>query len=374
MKVMHVIHGLNTGGAETLVKEYVLGFNKDKFDVTLLCFEHIKESPYEKILKKNNIKVIYISDYMKYNNKKGILYKIINHFQKFILVKRIIRNENPEILHTHLPINRYIKFAKPKKKTKIFHTVHSAPKALWDFEIKARKKDFYAAKWLREKYNMTFICLHDEMKNEVNTMFNTNTSLVLNNGIDFSRFENAISKEEIRKKINIPNNAFVIGHVGRFSRVKNHTFIVDVFKEIYNKNRNSFLLLIGTGEEKEKIINKLNELKLNNNYLILENRTDIPDLLNAMDIFIFPSIYEGLGIALIEAQKMKLPCFISEGVPDGAIISNLVTKLSLDLPEHIWASKIIYYQKPKLVNLNDENWNIKKVINKLENIYLEGIK
>ena len=131
------------------------------------------------------------------------------------------------------------------------------------------------------------------------------------------------------------------------------------------------MLLIGDGPEKEKIEAKLKKFNLDNHYMILSNRNDIPDLLNAMDVFVFPSLYEGLGISLIEAQKMKLPCFVSEMIPEAAIISNLVTKLPLDNDYKKWGDRILGAKKPDKIILNDEAWDIKKVISKLEKIYSE---
>ena len=127
MKIMQFIHGLNTGGAETLVKEYAMNLKNTKYEICILCFEHYEASPYEKLLKEKNIKVIYVCDYMKHYNKKGFFYKCINHIQKYLLIKKTIHKEKPNILHTHLPINSYVKFAKVNKNTKIFHTVHSNP-------------------------------------------------------------------------------------------------------------------------------------------------------------------------------------------------------------------------------------------------------
>ena len=367
LKIMHFIHGLNTGGAETLVKEYALNLKNKNYDIVILCFTHCYDSPYEKLMLENNIKVIYVCDYMKYYNKKSFLFKCINYIQKYLLVKKIIHNENPDVLHTHLPINSYVKFAKPSKNTKIFHTVHSEPKLFWP----NCNKDYKAAKWLVNKYNMRFICLHENMKNEINKMFNVNNSIAIKNGIDFSRFEKDFDRKKIRNDLGINNDFFVIGHIGRFNKVKNHDFLIDVFKEIYLKNKKAYLVMIGVGIEEENIINKLHELDLDNNYVILRNRTDIPELLSIMNVFIFPSLYEGLGISLIEAQKMKLPCFVSDRVPDGAIISNLVTKLSLDISSKEWSNIILNYKKPENLILDDEEWDIKKVIDKLERVYLE---
>lgn len=368
MKVMQFIHGLNTGGAETLVKEYALNFDKSVIDVVVLCFEHFNDSPYEKQLEENNIRVIYICDFMKYYNKKNIIFKIINKIERNLLVKKIIRKEKPDIIHSHLLINSYIKFSKPKKDTKIFYTVHSEPKRYWPSN---KNKEYKAAKYLVKKYKMKFICLHEKMKNKIDEMFNVNNSIVLNNGIDFSKYDNLTDKKIMREKLNIPSASFVIGHIGRFTKVKNHEFLIDIFNEVFKRNNKSFLLMIGIGEEKDNIKNKLHKLGLDNHYLILSNRDDIPDLLNSMDVFVFPSIYEGLPISLIEAQKIKLPCFISTNVPDATIISNLVTKISLETTSKKWSEIILSYKIPKTIELNDKEWDIKQIVKRLEKLYMQ---
>ena len=365
-KLMYVIHGLSTGGAETLIKDYALKIDKKNFEVIVLCFEHYEDSPYEKFLNDNGIKVIYISDYMKFYGRKSIFYKIVNRVQFKFYLRKFIHNEKPNILHTNLKINTYIKFARPAKDTKIFYTVHAVPSSFWPNKF---DRDYRAAKWLVKKYAMRFIVLHEEMRKEVNRMFKVSNSVVLNNGIDFEKFDNAISKSESRKKLNISDKFFVIGHIGRLSKVKNHMFLIEVFRGIYQRNHNAFLILVGDGPEKQAIKFRLNEIGLKERYMILSNRSDIPDILSAMDAFVFPSIYEGLGIALIEAQKMKLPCFKSENVPDYAVISNLVTSLSLEDGPSLWANEILDYKYPKEVILNDKDWDMKEVVKKLSELY-----
>lgn len=371
MKIIHFIHGLNTGGAETLVKEYALNFDK-KNSIILLCLHHIPESPYEKILLKNNIRIIFIEDYLPFKKPNAFIKKTINYLSRFLLVKKIIREEDADVLHTHLALNPYVKFAKPRKYTKIFYTVHNEPKKLWS-NTKKDKRDFRAAKWLVKKYNMRFIVLHKKMQDEVNKLFNVNNSIILNNGIDTLQFKKTKKHNNEKNRLNIPNDAYIIGHIGRFSAQKNHEFIVKIFERIVKKKSNAFLLLIGDGTEKDKIENLLNDLDFNDKYIILSNRDDIPELLNIMDIFVFPSEYEGLGIALIEAQEAKLPCFVSDSIPDHAIISNLVTKLSLNNSADCWAEKILGYKYPERIILDDANWDIKQITKKLENIYSEAL-
>lgn len=366
IKVIHIIHGLNTGGAETLVKEYALSIDKSKFIFKIICFDRL-DSPYDKLLKDNNISVLYLSDFININ-RSNYFFKLVYKIKLCYLLKKILQKEKPNILHTHLNINNYIKVIRPSKNIKIYHTIHSETSIVWKKGDLRKKIDFLAAKWLVKNYNMRFIVLHNKMKEEIDLLFNVNNSIVLNNGIDFSRFSIFKDKNMIRKKLKIPNDSFVIGHIGRFIDSKNHLFLIDIFNELYKINKNVFLLMIGSGPNRKNVEDKLKSLNLNN-YLILENRTDIPDLLNSMNCFVFPSFYEGLGIVLIEAQKMKLPCFKSDKVPNYSIISNLVSSLSLEDSPSIWAKEIINFKYPKKVILDDKDWDIKEVMKKLESIY-----
>mgnify|MGYP002623809698 CR=1 FL=1 len=352
------------GGAETLVKEYATKINLSKFDVTLLLLNRL-DSPYEKIVSGRNINVIYVSDYLL--KSKNFFTRKFNHFLRYFYVKKIIHSVSPDIIHTHIVTNTYIRFAKPKKRTKIFHTVHSEPQAYWG---KGKwKKDYRAAKYLVKEYGMRFIALHDKMRLEINELFGVSDTIVLNNGIDFSRFENAKEKSIIRAEIAIPKNAFVLGHIGRFAEVKNHSFVVEIFKILSKKNANAFLLLVGDGVLKTAVEKQLKAEGLFDKCLILSHRTDIPDLLSAMDVFVFPSKYEGLGISLVEAQKMGLPCIVSDTVPKFAQISNLVEWHSLSESAEKWAISICNFSVEKIEWNGLENWDIDLIVKQLEVIY-----
>ena len=371
MKVMQFIHGLNTGGAETLVKDYVLKLDKNKFDIVVLCLEHYEDSPYEKLLEQNNIRVIYVCDLLPLNKSKLFVSRLIRNISRKFIVKKIIKDEKPDILHTHLTINEYIKFAKVRNECRIIHTVHNEPNVLWNNSRK-RQKDFRCAQYLVKHNKMRFIVLHEKMRDEINNLFNTDNAVVLNNGIDFNRFNSKLikNKNKFREELNIPIDALVIGHIGRFNEQKNHPFLVEVFSEVYKKNKDAYLLLIGDGFNKQAIIDKLHKMRLDNNYQILSNRTDIPDLINIMDYFVFPSLFEGLGIVLIEAQKMNTPCFVSDKVPEAASISNLMNVLSLNDSPKKWSETILKYKMPKKIVLNDDDWNMDKIVKRLEDIYL----
>lgn len=375
-KVVHFIHGLNTGGAETLVKDYVLGLDKSKYDVTVLCYQHYN-SPYEEILENAGIKVVYACDNMKLWGKKGIVPKVINHYQLYFEIRKLVHELNPDILHSHLTISTFVKFANLHKTVKLFHTVHSQPKALWNNKNRQRKNDYLAARWLINHRNQRMIVLHDDMKREVDQLFGVNNSIVLNNGIDFSKFDNAKNGPVVRSELGIPQNSFVVGHVGRFSSVKNHRFLINVFAKIYECNKDAFLLMVGSGEEKEQIQKMLDISPMKNNYLILSNRSDIPDIMQAMDVFVFPSLWEGLPVSVIEAQKSGLPCFLSDQVPSFVKVTNLVKFCSLNESAEDWAREILTirdsnYRKKMIDQGGGEvpnTWDMKNVIRKLEQIY-----
>ena len=374
-KVVHFIHGLNTGGAETLVKEYALGLDKSKYDVTILCYQHC-DSPYEEILEKSGVKVVYACDDMKFLGKKGLIPKVINHYQLYFEIKKKLHELKPDILHTHLNLNTYVKFAHLPKNVRFFHTVHSEPKALWNDKSRQRRRDYVDAKWLIKHRNQRMIVLHDAMKREVDQLFGVNNSIVLNNGIDFMKFDNAKIRSEMRSELGIPQTGFVVGHVGRFSKVKNHGFLIKVFSEIYKHNKDAFLLMVGAGEEKERIKQLIENSPLKNSYMILSNRSDVADIMQAMDVFVFPSQFEGLGIVLIEAQKSGLPCFASDQVPSFAKVTNLVKFCSLSAGAEDWAREILKisdsnYRNELIVQGGEvpATWDMKNVIKKLERIY-----
>lgn len=374
-KIVQFIHGLNMGGAETLVKDYVLGFDKEKYDVSVLCYEHCN-SPYEAILRDAGIKVVYVCDDMKLWGKKGIISKVWNYYQLYFEIRKRLRAMQPDILHTHLAVNTYVWFAHLPKTVKLFHTVHTEPGELWFDGHFLRKIDFKATCWLIQHRKQRMIVLHDKMRQEINRLFHISNAVVLNNGIRFSVFERAKSKEEVREALQIPQKAFVIGHVGRFSYPKNHAFLLRVFKEIYACDPNAFLLMVGAGAEKEKYQQQLDCSPMKEHYRILSNRSDVADIMQAMDVFVFPSEFEGLTIALIEAQKSGLPCFVSDAVSADTKVTDLVTFLSLEKDEKEWAREVLKMKdstvRKAFVNNGGEvpvTWDMKQVVKRLENIY-----
>lgn len=367
-KVIEYIGRIQDGGAETLVKDYALLLDKDKFDVFIVCRDIVKSSNVYKTLKENNVNII--SMYHDFDIPERILARIIGPKYVSNKLTKIINKIKPDVIHAHLECLETLYYAKESlNNIKLLFTCHNLPKmCIGDDRLKEKN----ACKYLIEHNNMRIIALHDKMAKEINEMFNINNTVVIRNGIDFNKFRNVKeTKEEIRKSLNISNDAYVVGYVGRFAYQKNPEFTVDVFNELLKKNPNSYLLLIGRGKQEDDLRKQVSKLGIKNNVQILTNRSDIPSLLKAMDVFIFPSRFEGLGIVLIEAQVAGLPCITSNNIPTEAYQSKNITRLSLDAPKNDWVDALL---NPigNIVEYGDiNNYDMSKEIKKLEDLYIK---
>jgi len=372
VKVVEFISSMRMGGAESLVKEYALKLDKTQFQVTVISVEGRSGSPNEAMLDENEVNSIYIDDmirtYRFLPRKLNSLLKII--CQKQILVREL-RKIRPDVLHIHMEIKLAAFIPRSfLKNSAVFYTVHSTPGAMI-----TKLKQGMAIRRMIHKSSLQLVALHESMAEELNAMFGVSNVVVQPNGIDFEKFRNPTkSNLEFRKDVGIPENAFVVGHIGRFRAVKNHAFLVRVFVEVSKRKSDSYLLLIGSGPLEDEVRKQVNDLGLEGRLLILSNRADIPDILNAMDVFLFPSKYEGFPMTLIEAQATGLRCIVSDTIPQQTHLTDNLVALSLDEPPEKWAD-VIFNQSLKgfpLGNLDD--YDINKNIRKLERLYLDAVE
>ncbi len=172
--------------------------------------------------------------------------------------------------------------------------------------------------------------------------------------INARKFEyNEKIREEIRRELRL-GDALTVCHVGRITRQKNPMFLLDIFEEICRMRNDAILLHIGTGEMKEAFEGRVREKKLDERVIMLGERADVAKLLQAGDVFLFPSVFEGFGIALLEAQAAGLPCVISDVIPKEAVITDPVLSLSLDEPAADWAEAVLKVSKtPRRDNYED---------------------
>lgn len=212
---------------------------------------------------------------------------------------------------------------------------------------------------------------------------NTNKSIkIVNNGINLKKFYyDSNLRKYMRNQYKLKDNEIVIGSVGNFNPSKNHTFMIDVLEKIININPNFKLLLVGSGPLEKELKDKANRLKLGDKIVFAGLQNEVNKFYNAMDCFIFPSFYEGLGISIIEAQATGLPSFASKDrVPEEVAVTNLVEFIPLNNNPEKWAEVIINSTKDiasrrsYTQEISKSGFSIDDIALDLENFYLKKYK
>lgn len=350
------------GGVESVVMNYYRYIDRTKIQFDFICDDDSTNIPYEEIEKLGG-KVILIPPYQKvfkYHNKlKKILkeghYKIvhshINTLSVFSLFAAKCAGVPVRIAHSHSTTNK-----KEKKKNLLKQVLRPFSKL---FATDYMCCSELAGRWL----------FGDKEYDKGNVY-------LLNNAIDLDKFKyNESLRKEKRKELGISDDTLVIGHVGRFVEQKNHRFLIDIFNEIYKKNNNSLLLLAGQGPLIDEIKNKVKSLKLEKKVKFLGQRSDIDKLYQAFDVFLLPSLYEGLPVVGVEAQATGLLCVFSKDMTKETKILESTQFLSLDQSAKEWATEILKSLKNyKKHNTKDEvskcGFNISDEQEKLTRFYL----
>ena len=202
---------------------------------------------------------------------------------------------------------------------------------------------------------------------------NSNDVYVIKNGIQVKDF---LFSEEIRNKVRTElkiQDKFVVGNVARFNLQKNHLFLLDIFNCIAKKKKNAVLLLVGDGEEKDNILKKSNELGILDKVIFLGIRKDVCNILQAVDVFVFPSLYEGLPVSLIEAQASGLKMYISDTITREVNVTNSIEYLSLSESAETWADIICssdYTRNCDISGIKENGYDAIDSAKKLEKMYL----
>lgn len=202
---------------------------------------------------------------------------------------------------------------------------------------------------------------------------------IINNGIDVSRFTfNKKKRDSIRKRYNVADNVVVIGHIGRFSEQKNHMFLLDIFNDIQKKKSSTILMLVGVGELFNDIKNRADKLGIADKVVFCGLQYNTEDFYSAFDVFVMPSLYEGLPIVGVEAQCEGLPCFFSSNISKEIELTSNVNILKLDNGASYWSKKIIWFlndnetkqnREKAFINIEKNNFSISTTVHKLEEVY-----
>lgn len=369
IKVLQFTVTANKGG-RTL---YVLN-NWKYIDKTKFQFDFVTFSPkldFEQQLIDEGCNVYHMSCYPEENKEQFIKefdaildrhYDVIHihtGFWKDTIVEQraMLKGVRKVIIHSHnMGYGKWLK--EPDEETLKGH-----------FEIQARLSedmatDFWAcstgaAKWL----------YGDRIKSD--------QIKIMKYAIDTKRFSYDPSiRAQARKELGM-EDSFVVGHVGRFAYQKNHKFLVEVYNEVQKKCSNAVLLLIGRGELRDDIEKQVKNLGLSEKVHFIDFQNDVSKYFQAMDVFVFPSFFEGFGIVLIEAQTAGLPCLCSDRIPEEAFMTEYIQQLSLD-NEDVWVNKILelrqgYERKDGSKLISDIGRDLPQQVKDLEKEYMRSV-
>ena len=362
VRVAHIIGKWLGGGVEAVVMNYYRNIDRSKIQFDFICDNDSTNIPYKEIDELGG-RVILIPPYQK-------------PFKYHKELKKVLKDNHYKIVHSHINTMSIFPLFAAKcacVPVRIAHSHSTTNKKEWKKNLvklvlrpfaKVFATDYvactkHAGKWMFGKKENVFI---------------------LNNAIDLDKFKyNEKVRKEKRKELKIDNDTLVIGHAGRFVAQKNHDYIIDIFNEVHKENKNSVLVLVGQGPLMDSIKNKVKSLNIDDSVIFLGQRDDIDELYQAFDIFLFPSLYEGLGMVLVEAQVSGLRSYASTEVPKIAKVTENVDFLDLDCAPEIWATLILNQdnenkRRSYIDEISSKGYNIKIENKKLEDYYLRKMR
>lgn len=363
VKVLQIIPALNAGGTEAVVMNYLRNIDREKIQMDFLVFS--PRSYYDDEAETLGSHIFRIPSRRQ------------NLFKNYIQIDHFF-DEHPDytIVHIHQSITYFKPLNAAYKHGVPVRIVHSH-----GFDIRYRQRlklfcNYYAIPHVSKLATDYFAC----SKYAAGQLFTKNIIdhhkyYILNNAINTKKFvfNNQVRKAK-RRELNLEDK-FVIGHVGRFDFSKNQSFLIDIFKSVTKKEKNAHLLLIGNGENFNQIKQKVDHYGLSDKVNFLGIRNDVAEIMQAMDIFVLPSQFEGLPFVGIEAQTASLPCVFSDAVKEEVKVLDECAFLPLNDSPDVWADQILAFKNVERKNqykvMTDRGYNIELEAQKLTDFYCQ---
>jgi len=357
VKVLYINGGImNRGGIESFMMNYFRYIDRKRVQIDFVVHGYEKGS-YDEEIEQRGGKIYHVPT----KSKHPIIYRRE--------LKKIFSTGEYSIVHSHVDAMScwILKMAKqcnvPVRIAHSHNTDHLTTNRVKYFINEQARKNIH-------KYaTHCFACSEAAGK----WLFGSIDFKVIPNAINLEKFRyDDTQREALRRELGIPADALVLGHVGRFDTQKNHVFLVRVFKEVSQINKEAVLLLIGEGWMEPQIRELARQEKLEDRVLFLGSRSDVNRLYNAMDCYVFPSLFEGLGVVLIEAQSNGLPCFVSDRVTKEVDVTHTVKFLPLN--EKAWIDALVGIKQTARLDTNKEiqnaGYDISSVAKDLEDLYI----
>lgn len=361
MKILFNIHSLRIGGAETIVSNYLISLKNLEHDVVLVLDER-EESFLQDKIDKNGIRTISLRPQNDFSFcgkvKRWIAIKVIDYQKRWA---RILEEEKPDIVHLH-STSWMIPF--PAERT-VF-TFHSNVERNLSILGDAHRKRLMV---LADK-GMSFFCLSNQAQTDVHRIFHTDRIVRIPNGVDLAEIRSrTYDRSAFLRQLGLPEDAFILGHVGRIHPVKNHAKVLEIFAEVANR-RDAYLLLVGTGEAKyvETVKHQVQERGLTNRVVFLGLRSDPTEIMSILDALLLPSLSESFPLTLVEAQALGIRCVASNVVPAEGVCNDNCFTLGLEDSAQKWADCILSKDTQKKTK-DLAQFDMSRVVEKLEMQY-----
>lgn len=360
IRILQVFASLDRGGAEAMIMNLYRKVDKKKIQFDFVVNDCNTEYAHEKEINDLGGRIF-----------KVPRFKLFNYLTyKKAWTDLLIKHPEWKIVHGHhtSPAFIYMAVAKQNKRLTIAHShIAGTEKTIKSYFKKLMRLP------LRYICDYLFACSDKASK----WMFGSksNKTYLIKNSIDSATFSyNELVRNKVRKKLGL-EDMFVIGHIGRFQTQKNHNYLIDIFYEVRKRNDYAVLLLIGDGDLKNSIKKKVECLGLEESVIFLGVRSDIPELLLAMDVFLFPSLYEGLPVTLMEAQSSGVKSIVSSTVTEEVKITDQIEFLSLKETPEYWAKKVNkhasgYVRQNTHLDIKEAGYDIEENSKWLEEFYL----
>lgn len=363
IKILHVIGKRPQGGIGTFLYNITKNIDRSKFQFDFLINANSDYGEFDNKMNAIGSKV-YILPELKYKNTLTYLKQLKAFY---------LKNEGYDIIHIHsanIAIFNYWALKKYKNK---YIAVHSHSTKYSD-KLMNSIRNYFLHSPVKGIANILFACSEPAAKFMFgnNVMQRDDIHIIKNSiNVDDYLFDKII-RNKIRKSLEIENQ-LIIGHVGAFVPVKNHEFIIDVFYQLRKIDNQAVLVLVGTGELEQKIKKKVKDLDLENSVKFLGRRSDVKSLMQAFDVFLMPSKFEGVPLVGIEAQASSLPCVFSDSITkEVKIIEESIFISLVDSPKK-WAEKLLSLRECKRRNtfleLIEAGYEINSSVSQLQEIY-----
>lgn len=366
MKVIHAVSVMNRAGQETFIMNVYRNIDREKIQFDFQCSVH-QPGDFDEEIKKMGGNVLYLPS----NTIKNPIFKyfadIRNQYQFF--------KKHPGYqvfhIHTYHAFDAWLGIVGAKMagvKHICLHShntqgLHPELHKIFRFFLNHMKITRFACSYAAGEW------MYGEK------FMQQGKAEVIKNGIQVSDFVFDENRREATKKVMNLDDKFVVGHIGRFNYQKNHKFLLQVFKEIQKQQENAILLLLGTGELEEQVKVQAVNLGIQDAIQFLGVRSDVIDILFAMDVFVFPSLFEGLSVVAIEDQAAGTPMLAADTLTEETKITDSLCFCSLEASPKLWAQKAI--ELGKLAHQNNQDaiirsgYDIKATAGRLSEVYLK---